>query len=199
MCVAVLLFALLASRVLPGNPDDQLRYAGLALQLLGVGTVAYLLRDKRTTFNRKGFLDLLKEWVSARPQFRPKSITLQVSGAAHATSSGAGRLSIWRRAPADATLEKRLETLEANLEQLHEDHSEVTSGLRKASARLADELSAEKRTREEADRATNDKLEKFGAEGIHVEATGLVWLVAGIVLATIPSELAAMSQNLLNR
>jgi hypothetical protein len=192
LCIAVLILVVIAAQALPGKHDDRLRYAGLVLQLLGVGTVAYLLRDKRATFNRKSMLSVLREWSAARPRFRPKAITLEVSSSVQTSTLGSARTKVWRRAQPNSSVEERLDVLEANLTTLQQEHSETTNDLRSASGRIADDLSAEKRSREEAMRLTNEKLEKFGAGGLHIEATGLVWLVAGIVLATIPAELATV-------
>lgn len=192
LCVAVILVALLVTRFATARPDDHLRYAGLVLQLVGVGTVAYLLRDKRVTFARKSLLSALREWAAARPRFRPRTVTLQVSGAAHAHATSHARLSVWRNVPRAAAMEERFAALEANLAELRTEHSETSSRLSRAQSRLSEDLTAERRERENADRASSEKLEKLGAAGLHIEAIGLIWLVTGIVLATIPAELAKL-------
>lgn len=188
----VLLMVLSGALLLPGRPDDQLRYAGLALQLLGVGTVAYLLRDKRVIFKRKGLLAFLADWAQARPRFRPKAITLQGSGATLEAASSQSRISIWRNAGESASIEQRLDMIEVNLETLRADHSDSAIRNYEAYAQLTGDLGVERQQREKADRETSSKLEMLGAEGLHVEATGLLWLIVGIVLATIPAELARL-------
>jgi hypothetical protein len=36
------------------------------------------------------------------------------------------------------------------------------------------------------------QLEKLGAGGLHIEMMGVFWLVLGVVLATVPGEIAAV-------
>ncbi|MGZ8921892.1 MAG: hypothetical protein ACXW0M_00895 [Methylosarcina sp.] len=185
----VLLLVLSGAFLLPGQPDDQLRYAGLVLQLLGVGTVAYLLRDKRVIFKRKSLLTFLTDWAKARPKFRPGVITLQASETVLDKISAQARISIWRDAGEGASVEQRLNVIEANLITLDDNHRDLAVRTDKVYAQLTDELAVERQQREKADRETTEKLEKFGADGLHIEATGIFWLIIGIVLATIPTEL----------
>jgi hypothetical protein len=39
-------------------------------------------------------------------------------------------------------------------------------------------------------RGPETRLEGLGAEGLHVEMSGVFWLVVGVVLDTIPGEVA---------
>ena len=63
---------------------------------------------------------------------------------------------------------------------------------RESTDRLATELNTERHAREATDSAIREQIEKFAAEGLHIEAAGLFWLILGIVLATIPAELAKL-------
>ena len=188
----VLVLALATSSVFPGNLEDRIRYAGLLLQLLGVGTVAYLLRDKHRTFDRRGLWASTRAWFAERPRFRGGSVTLIVANAAHAHASGNAKISIWRSPTAGATLEQRLLAVEANVEALRVDLSESTAQANKTLQKLNSDVQAERTERQNADREVTAKLEQLGAGGLHVEAAGLFWLVVGIVFATVPVELASL-------
>ena len=188
--VGVVLVVAGLSWLLPGTVEDRIRYCGLVLQLLGIATVVALLRDKRRTFKRQSLLEQFQQWLSARPRFRPKGHIISVSGIGSSSAVGTATLSVWRRAVASAPLEERLSAIEANVETLKQDLESTSRRLQMSFDRLATELTEERRTRESTDTAIRDQVEKFAAEGLHVEAAGLLWLILGIVLATVPGELA---------
>lgn len=178
------------SFLLPGTIEDRIRYSGLLFQLLGIGTVVALLRDKRRTFKRKGLLEQFRQWFSALPHFRLKSYTISLSTITSSSAVGSATLSVWRRAAVSASLEERLTAIEANVETLKQDLESASRRLQVSSDRLATEINEERRARESTDAAIRELVEKFAVEGLHVEAAGLFWLILGIVFATIPGELA---------
>ena len=179
---------------LPGTPEDRVRYCGLALQLLGVATVVALLQDKRRTFSRQSLVEQFTQWLAVRPRFRPKAQTISMSGASSSSAIGSATLSIWRHAAQSAPVEDRVTALEGNIETLKQDIESATKRAVESAGRLATELNAERQAREATDSAIRSQIEKFAAGGLHIEATGLVWLIFGIVLATIPTELAKLLQ-----
>ena len=190
--LAVVLVAAALSALIPAKPEDQIRYCGLALQLLGVGTVLALLTDKTVMFGRLGPLEYLRERFAARPRFRPRSHTISLSGVASATATGSARLSTWRGSVSSATVEERLSALEGNTETLRQDLQWNAQQAQQASEKLQTELRAERLTRQSSVTAVEQRLEKLGAGGLHIEAAGLLWLILGTVLATIPLELARL-------
>ena len=60
--VALVLFVIYS----PWDSLNFVRYSGLALELLGVATVAINLRGKRVLFSKPNFLVLLKNLLNAR-------------------------------------------------------------------------------------------------------------------------------------
>ena len=187
VCIAVALSALI-----PAKAEDQIRYSGLMLQLLGVGTVVALLRDKAEAFGRLGLIGYLRERFAARPRFRPTSHTIALSGVASASAAGSAHLSMWRNPDAAATVENRLAMLEGNAETLRQDLAWHSQQARQVSGQLEAELNAERKERLSTVGAVEQRLDKFGAGGLHVEASGLFWLILGIILATIPLEVAKL-------
>jgi hypothetical protein len=80
--------------------------------------------------------------------------------------------------------------LESNAETLRGDLEWHAQQARSVSERLRSELDTEREARRSAVTSVEQRLERFGAGALHIEAAGLFWLVLGIVLATIPVELA---------
>jgi hypothetical protein len=190
--IAVVVAVAVLSTLIPAKPEDQIRYCGLALQLLGVGTVVALLQDKSQTFGRLGFFAFLRDRLAARPKFRPRAHVVNVTGIASASATGSARISVWRQAPEPAAVEDRLSALEGNTESLRQDLEWHSQQNRQASEKLRSELEAERGARRDGIAVVEGRLNELGAGGLHIEAAGLFWLVLGIVLATIPLELAQL-------
>jgi hypothetical protein len=189
---AVILLVAATCALLPGKPDDQIRYCGLILQLLGVGTVVALLQDKTRTMGKLGLLAHLQGKWATRPSFRPKTQIISVGGIASSTSFGSAHASVWRRASESDSDQDRIAILEANTESLRDNivwHAKQTE---QTSQRLSTELDEERKARGQSVSAVESKLDKLGAGGLHIEAAGLFWLLLGLVLATIPTEVATL-------
>jgi hypothetical protein len=93
-------------------------------------------------------------------------------------------------AKTDATVEARLDALEANLLTLRQEHTETAQELRESARRTDEAVTSERRARESAVTSLRSQLEGFGVGDLYVEMIGIFWLVLGVVLATIPSEVA---------
>jgi chromosome segregation ATPase len=98
---------------------------------------------------------------------------------------------MWRGVPADASVEARLAALEANLATLRTEQAETAKEFQEATRKTNDAVDAERRARESAVGSLRVQLEKLGAGGLHVEMMGVFWLILGVVLATVPGEIAA--------
>ena len=79
---------------------------------------------------------------------------------------------------------------EANILALSAELRETAEQVRAEAGQRAEAVSAERAAREAAVRELRTHLEGLGAEGLHVEMAGVFWLVMGVVLATIPGEIA---------
>lgn len=56
--------------------------------------------------------------------------------------------------------------------------------------RQTDALEQEKQARAKADEEIREKLKTAQTSGLHIAWRGVVWLVAGVIMSTIPGELA---------
>ena len=189
--IVAVLFALLAASRLPLDwADAVLRYCGLAFQLLGIGMVALGLRDKGRLFDRPTLREKIRRWFARRPRWNAKTQTRIVTATGTLSISADARASMWRGTPADACVADRLAALEANLVTLKTEHAETAKQLQEATRKANEAIEAERQARESGITTLRVKLEGLGAGGLHIEWTGVFWLLVGVVLATIPGEIA---------
>ena len=191
--VSVVVLVLTVASQLPLSlADPVLRYCGLAFQLLGILTVVSGLRDKRRLFNRPSLVENILLWIHRWPRWGAKPQTNLVAGTGSISISGSARVSRWRGVPADASVEARLAALEENLATLRTEQAEAEKRFQESTRKTNEAVDAERRARKSAIGSLRFQLEKLGAGGLHVEMMGVFWLVLGIVLATVPGEIAAV-------
>jgi hypothetical protein len=194
IAVLVIVVVVLVCTCLASTPAVGLRYAGLALELAGVATVAIGLRDKWYTFEKPSLKNLVVAWLKRVPRFSPKT-TVHV-GSGNITLGGLSAQAYgWHGTGPDSPLEQRVDALERNVEAIQGLIVQVRQEIRQEADKLNTKISQEERARLDADRALHVRLEKFGAGGLHLEAIGLFWLVTGLVLGSLPVELARLWQH----
>jgi|GEM_PF-1846752 len=172
--------------------DDALRYGGLVLQLVGVGVVAFTLRGRGRLFGRTPVIVFAREWIRRAPSFRPRTITLEATGIASASAFGTADATVWRGPRLEQSVEAQLEAIRANLDTLREQLDAHGSRTNSLVAELRTAIDAERAQRTTEISETKRKLEGLAADSLYLEVAGLGWLVSGIVLATVPAEIAAL-------
>jgi hypothetical protein len=187
--IIVVFFVASLASLLPGTPYDSVRYAGLALQILGIATVVNGLRDRRLLFKRPSFVDHLATWLARRPRWDAKPQTISLSGTASIGISGSAKLSVWRGFPADAPIEARLAAMEANIETLRTEQAETSKELQEETRKRVESLDSERQSRVSALGELRAQVDTLGVGGLHLETAGLFWLIFGVVLGTAPAEI----------
>jgi len=188
----VVVAIMLIASLLPGALEDRVRLSGMTLELLGVLTVAFGLKEKRILFQRPGLVDHFRSWWGSRPRFGARPVTHTISGAGGIGMSGAvGRASVWRGTPPDASLEVRVATLEANTLRLREEQSELAKELNEETRNRNEAVNALRAAHDDTTKKLRTQLETFGAGNLNIEAAGLFWLVLGVILATASPEIAS--------
>lgn len=190
LAVVVLLAA--TGSFLPGSPEDHARYIGVVLQLLGIGTVVHGLRDRRRLFQRPSLLGHIRAWFAGRPRLNPKPHLIHAASGHIVASGSTAKISVWHGLPPDGSLEARIEALQANLETLRKEHADTSRELRDEVRVRADQVDLERRTRETAIGDIRSRVDTLGAGGLHIESAGLFWLIIGVVLGTVPGEIASL-------
>jgi hypothetical protein len=104
---------------------------------------------------------------------------------------------IWHNADphAASVLEGRVDAAEKNLSRLRDRLNSLELETAKDLERQVDALEQEKRERANEDKNIRDKLETAQAGGSQISVVGVVWLVAGVIMSTIPGELACLANS----
>jgi len=190
--LAVVFLLATTGSLLPGSPEDHARYIGVVLQLLGIGTVVHGLRDRRRLFQRPSLLSHIRTWFSGRPRLNPKPHVIHVASGNVVASGSTAKISVWRGAPPDSSLDARIDALQANLETLRTEHADTSRELRDEVRVRAEQVDLERRARETAIGDIRSRVDTLGAGGLHIESAGLFWLIVGVVLGTVPGEIASL-------
>lgn len=192
LAIAVTGIALFIS-LRPGTGEPIIRLSGLALQVLGIGTVAWGISETRALFGHPSLFAVAKNWLGRFPPFHSRI----VSGTANMTLGNAtmsGRGYGMDNAGPNATPEARIEVLEKNIRRINEridqTHQEMDTKFRNADAALK----REEQARAVEDLAIRHKLETTETGGIHVTAMGALWLFVGVTLSTASPEIAKWLQ-----
>ena len=191
LAYAVLLCVFIVASLLPGTLENHLRYIGLAFELVGIGVVAYGLRDRWILFNRPTPLAHLRSWLERRPRWGGKSqIIASAGGGGVSTSAGLATSSVWRGVPAGASVEDQVAALEANIETLRGEQAEIAKRIEKEARIQAEALGVERQARTLAINEIQGRIETLGIGGAHLELLGLIALILGAILATLSTEIA---------
>jgi hypothetical protein len=187
LCVVVLAISLGLAFV--GRASEaRIRLIGLFLQLGGVATIAWGLRETRRLFGYPTLFQQSINWAKRFPKYRP----LPISGAMHGTlpsfnleASGYA----WQSFDPGAPIEKRVAAIEANLKGVDYRLNQVQQRLQYEARNINSKLDQERALREEEDLTTRRRLELSQTGGLSISAVGLVWLFLGLILSTASPEI----------
>jgi hypothetical protein len=170
------------------------RYAGTALQILGLLTVAVGLRQTRQLFpGRAGVGERIRAWYGqlASAFRKQQSITAHVVATGGAvTLSGKARVRLG--AGADAPLERRLEVLQQNLDRLQNEFDDEIRELSAKIGRTEEGVRKEADERKRADDSITRVIEEATIGGLNLEVVGLFWLALGVLGQGVPDEIAKL-------
>jgi hypothetical protein len=173
-----------------GVSEPEIRITGLALQVLGIGTVAWGIRETRALFGRPDILRLARNWFRRAPVYGGRNVSgssditlpsLRVQ--AHGYSSSTATL--------DATIEERVGVLENNIKHLNGRIDETRVEIDQNSRAQSTALEREKQERSLQDQELSAKLEATETGGLHISAMGALWLFIGVTFSTASVEIAA--------
>lgn len=186
----VVLVVFIFGYLLPGTADDRVRYCGLSLQVVGISIVAWGLRARQRLFNLPSHFENLRAWLHRRPRWGATPQTISVIGTGGVSVSGSGKISFWIDVRPEASIEDRLAALETNVKSLKAEQVETAKELQEETRKRIEAADSERRKRESAVIDIRRQLETLGVGGLQLEWAGVFWLILGVVLATIPSEIA---------
>lgn len=171
-----------------GADEATVRITGLVLQILGIGTVAWGIHETRTFFGHPSVLSILRGWLSRFPPLGGRVITASANIAVMSLT-GKARGFASASASLNASVEERMSALEENLRRVHDRISQIQNEMDQEFRKLAEGLSQEKSLRMRDEQEILKKLEGTATGGLHISAIGVSWLLVGVTMSTIPSEL----------
>jgi len=191
LALGVTASALLVSILYPS--EKVIRYAGLILQLLGIGTVIWGISLTRALFGHPSFAAKALSWLQHCPLLK-RNVVFGAGMAAIAVIGGKARAYQSHSPGPDATIDQRLDSLERNIQLIHERITGTENEMDEELRKTADAIKSEARSRENEDRGLHEKLEATGTGGVHISAIGALWLFVGVVLSTASQEISCFFQ-----
>lgn len=173
-----------------GWSEQAFRITGMTLEIFGLGTVALGISKTRKQFGRPSTISLSRQWISRFPTW-PRNQVIALAGIASAGAVGSAHVLV-ADVSANHTIEGRVDALEKKLEaldrRLTRARSEVDAQIRENTQSINEERGA----RTTGDDLLRKVIEEAEVGGLNLSAIGLVWLLAGLVLSTIPAELVRL-------
>ena len=176
------LFGVLSS----GTIADGLHHSGAALQIFGTLAVAWGLFERQKLFGRRGLKTKLAHGFSRRPLWKQSTQINYAHGSSTLGVMGsAAILTVWKEAQPGDSLEARLEAIESNFTRLRDEQSRLNQLVAAERGERTEAIRQEQQARREAARAIDERLDKFGAGGLHIDAAGVFLLILGLVFSSL--------------
>lgn len=171
-----------------GPSDTRIRVWAMFLQLLGAWFVWYDLTGTAREFGKGGLIGGTWAWLKAAIGTQTISAPLVTSGAVFL--GGRVRASARRTPPPESSPEVRLDALEFNLSRIDNDLSDALREIDANAAMHSEGLTAERRAREAANKALDEKLQRSIVGNYSCLLFGALWVAVGIVLSSLSPEIA---------
>lgn len=172
--------------------EPRLRITGMCLELLGLGTVAYGIRETRKLFNRPRLTEIARQWIGRFPKFKVE--TRIAIGTAHINLEGraTGTAIVTASLTASTPLEERVTFLEKRLDQANILIQETQQMVKEEFRKHTNDLETARRERELGDEKNSKLIQEAAAGGLYLETMGVLWLLCGIIFATASNEIAKL-------
>jgi hypothetical protein len=168
------------------NSGDWLRYSGLAFEMLGIVTVWAGLRDRRILFGKQSEFAKLSDWLKRFPLPGAQPRVIEVRGISGGLEfAGQAKATLWRGTSASSSIEDRVVALEANVQTLRKELTNLEQWAQKETQERQDTDNVERQKRESNYKDINATLESLGAGNLPLETLGLIWLALGVILSTL--------------
>lgn len=193
------LFGIAVALIIPfltDTPSEALRISGLILQFVGAVIVIVDINGTRKLFGKPGMLASAGLWLKSFPAFRPRPVT--ASGTATSPPpSASGRAYVKTPFDSNASIADRISELERVVMGLQDVYGQVDSRIDEAKRELTQEIEKERQERIRSEDSARQLLKAAQTDGLHISALGAVWLLVGMVMSTMPDELALIYQWLM--
>jgi hypothetical protein len=173
----------------PGVTEAEILYAGLVLQVFGIGSVWWGIRETRKLFGHGGIGEWTREWLKRFP-LRTKMVSVGMAGETNIAFDLRARLKGTAGTGANPTVEQRLDAAEQNIKLLDARIDQAEAEMDKKFGEHDDRLRREEAARIKVDQEIRELVTTTGTGGLHISAMGAVWLLVGVTLSTAAPQLA---------
>lgn len=167
------------------------RITGMTLELLGLGTVAKGMYDTHQSYNQPNVATRIKQCFAQFPKLK-NNVNITVNPATLNATGSISDASITITDNKEKTLDEMFAELSIQVSDLVVSQKQLEYKVDKNKASSADALHIEKAERELADNKNRELIKNSSIDGLRTEATGIFWLVFGIVFATASAELVCL-------
>lgn len=175
----------------PGESDFRVKTLGMALQLIGVGTVWFDLTTTARTFGRSGMIERTKKWL--KDGFSGDATVVMMGASAQANATSSCRATVRWPIDSAADHERRIEAVEKNIGKIDEDIGAIFRELDQQSAVARERAANEEQMRAQAVAEVRRELIEASVGNFPVLVFGAVWLAVGVVLSTWAPEIAKVA------
>lgn len=173
--------------------EFHIKLAGMILQLMGVYIVAYEIYQTRKYFGQPGILEKIAQFFK---DFLALFKKPQVQAGAGFAELGAlvmaGRGHTEFKAKPGDSIERRIEILEAGLNDMSDRLVQTQKEYDNKFEEHSQLIKKESSLRTQGIDGIKQELKTLATGGLHISSMGLVWLTLGIILATIPEQIAKL-------
>ncbi|GAB4372230.1 MAG: hypothetical protein Kow00114_33570 [Kiloniellaceae bacterium] len=171
-----------------------IKWTGLALQIGGLLIVIWGMRKSLQIFGRplpevRLFHWLEGLWHVVMPP-KPQNFVLSPVNLESRSEISQVRITVQ-----GGSVEQRLKNLESDVDAAWDRIEKLETKIAVNERVARDDLAKEQKKRQDADKVLERKLESALIGDSHLEASGVMLVFVGIVLTTIPEELASISQQ----
>lgn len=170
--------------------EPEVRYAGMALQLLGVGTVIFGIRATRKLFELPGIFDWTRDWIQRIPVLGGRISNISGHIEAGSLVLAGARLQGTVSAGPDATIEQRLHALEQDAKLVKARIGQVEEEIDRKFRDHDAKLRKEQQTRASEDQAIKERMVAAQTGGLRISLMGTWFLLVGIALSAFAPDLA---------
>ena len=177
----------LCGRLTP-DAEDQLRYAGVLLQMAGLVAVVYGIASNRRLVGRAGVKDSLFKWFKRLRGGAMKTVVAKPIPLVSKTKAYPVRS---ESRPSAKSVDERVDLLERQLAELRNSMDRTDRALREQLSEAKEDASRRARALSQQLGGVSDRVENLAAGGSVTELIGVIWVAIGILLSSLPEELAA--------
>ncbi|HEY5063824.1 MAG TPA: hypothetical protein VIJ04_03195 [Xanthobacteraceae bacterium] len=180
---------------LPLRIERRLALEGLLFQLIGVGVSAFVIGRLRRSFKLDPLLkSFLRYLADVRYVFIPRPpIKATASSAIGFATSIATAVA---HAPPTGTTEERLRLVEKNVRDLQSALGAIRHSVGDVENRISNAIKQETLARDAGLTKIDNRLKETVVGDWQFAIVGLVYLFVGIILGTVPDEIAHLTQSL---